>query len=352
MRTSQFDYHLPAELVAQFPARRRDASRLMVLDRQSGSTTIGPFRNLLDYLKKGDALVVNSTKVFKARLFGHRASGGKVEIFLVRPLPDAGEMENKRGIAPWVGMVSPSRRVREGEQILFESYRVILQKDLGGGLWQVGFQSRSQFQRIVGRFGHVPLPHYIKRQDQPCDIRRYQTIFADPNQVGAVAAPTAGFHFTRSLLGRIRNNGVEIIETCLHVGPGTFKPVKAADIDDHVVDPEYAVLSPRAAKSLNRIRERGGSIFAVGTTSVRTLESARMINGEIQPFSSMVDLYVKPNFEFRVVDHLMTNFHLPKSSLLILVGAFAGRERILSAYREAIENRLRFYSYGDAMLIL
>ena len=257
MNISLFDYNLPAELVAQFPARRRDASRLMVLDRQSGSTTIGPFRNLLDYLKRGDALVVNSTKVFKARLFGHRASGGKVEIFLIRradvPAPSVDRPVGTRGISTaccWVGMVSPSRRVREGERILFGSYHVTLQKDLGGGLWQVVFRSPYQCRRIISRFGHVPLPHYIKRPDQPGDIRRYQTVFADHNQVGAVAAPTAGFHFTRSLLSRIRNNGVEIIEVCLHVGPGTFKPVKAADIGDHVVDPEYAVLSPQAATAM------------------------------------------------------------------------------------------------------
>ncbi|MFQ6008997.1 MAG: tRNA preQ1(34) S-adenosylmethionine ribosyltransferase-isomerase QueA [Candidatus Zixiibacteriota bacterium] len=349
-----FNYDLPHELVAQFPTRRRDASRLMVLNRTTGKTGIHPFHHILHYLKKDDALVINTTKVFKARLFGRRPTGAKVEIFLIRPLNGAIHRLNKAGEAGcrWEAMVSPSRRVREGERISFDQFNVVLAKDLGGGRWEVVFKSRSQCETIVRRFGHVPLPHYIKREDQPSDIRRYQTVFADKNKVGAVAAPTAGFHFTRSLLRTIQAKGVKIIEICLHVGPGTFKPVQVEDIDNHTVDPEFAELSPKAASQLNRVREEGGDIFAVGTTTVRTLESAKMKCGEIQPFSGLVDLYIKPGFRFRIVDHLITNFHLPRSSLLILVSAFAGRERILQAYQEAIQNKMRFYSYGDAMLIL
>lgn len=351
MDVSLFNYNLPPELIAQFPARRRDASRLMVLDRASSETDIFPFRKILRYLKKGDALVVNTTKVFKARLFGRRTTGAKVEIFLIRPVGTIANA-NKRGLAPWEAFVSPSRRVKEGERICFDSLNVLLERDLGGGKWLVVFKSKSQCETIIRRFGHVPLPHYIRREDLPRDSRRYQTIFADKNKIGAVAAPTAGFHFTRSLLRAIEDRGVKIVKTCLHVGPGTFKPVKVDNIDDHVIDPEFADLPAEAALSLNEIKAKGGNVFAVGSTTVRTLESAKITDGEIQPFTAMVDLYIKPGFKFRVVDRLITNFHLPKSSLLILVSAFAGRELILRTYEEAIRNRLRFYSYGDAMLIL
>jgi len=346
-----FNYYLPPELIAQFPARRRDASRLMILDRSTGKTGIFPFRHILQYLKKGDALVLNTTKVFKARLFGRRATGAKVEIFLIRPVGTIANA-NKRGLAPWVGFVSPSRRVKEGERIEFDSLSVLLEKDLGGGKWEVVFDSQSQCNKIISRFGHVPLPHYIKREDQPRDIRRYQTVFADKNKVGAVAAPTAGFHFTKLLLQEVKSRGIKIVETCLHVGPGTFKPVKVDNINNHVVDPEFADFPAKAALSLSEIKAKGGKVFAVGTTTVRTLESAKIINGKIQPFSGMVDLFIRPGYEFKIVDHLITNFHLPKSSLLILVSAFADRECILRAYEEAIQSRLRFYSYGDAMFIL
>ncbi len=348
MDISLFDYKLPRELIAQFPSRRRDQSRLMVLDRgcrPPGLQTICHFRKIVDYLAPGDALVVNNTKVFKARLFGRRATGAKVEIFLVRPID---RLQSRR----WYALVYPSRRVKEGERILFDSFGVLLAKDAGGGTWEVEFESDRQRRTIISRFGHVPLPHYIKRKDEPGDVRRYQTVFAHPDNIGAVAAPTAGFHFTRPILDSIRARGVELVELCLHVGPGTFKPVTAFNIDDHVVDPEMASLPPVAALVLNHVRERGGRIVAVGTTSVRTLESAPVQNGLIQPFSAMVDLYIRPGHKFTLVDRLLTNFHLPKSSLLILVSAFAGREPVLQAYQEAIKERMRFYSYGDAMLIL
>jgi S-adenosylmethionine:tRNA ribosyltransferase-isomerase len=342
---SLYDYDLPAELIAQSPSRRRDQSRLMVLDRGGAENIVRPFKSIIDYLKPGDALVVNNTKVFKARLFGRRPTGAKVEMFLVRTVEPDRPLE-------WIALVSPSRRVREGELIEFGSRQVRLDADIGGGRWQVSFASESQRDSIIRQFGHVPLPHYINRDDQPSDLRRYQTVFADKQNTGAVAAPTAGFHFTKPLLAKLQSKGVKLIEVCLHVGPGTFKPVKVDNIYEHVVDPEMATISPEAASEINSVRERGGKIVAVGTTSVRTLESAKISNGQIQPFSGMVDLYIKPGFRFRTVDHLITNFHLPKSSLLILVGALAGRERIMSAYHQAIEQRFRFYSYGDAMLIL
>lgn len=342
---SLYDYDLPPELIAQEPSRRRDQSRLMVLDRNSSEISVRPFRSIVDYLKPGDALVVNNTKVFKARLFGRRATGAKVEMFLVRTVDPDCPLE-------WIALVSPSRRVREGEMIEFGHRQVRLDADIGSGRWQVSFASERQRLSIIQQFGHVPLPHYIRRDDQASDLRRYQTVFADKQSVGAVAAPTAGFHFTKPLIGRLKHKGVKLIEVCLHVGPGTFKPVKVDNIYEHVVDPEMASLSPEAASQVNTVRERGGKIVAVGTTSVRTLESAKISNGQIQPFTGMVDLYIKPGHRFLTVDHLITNFHLPKSSLLILVGAFAEREQILNAYQEAIKRQMRFFSYGDAMLIL
>lgn len=340
-----FDYDLPAELIAQHPVGRRDESRLMVLDRADGSMTIMPFARVIDYIGPGDVLVVNNTKVFKARLGGQRRTGAKVEIFLVRPLDEGVGLE-------WLALVSPSRRVKEGEAIAFDSDKVDLLNYFGDGQWRIAFNSRTQRERVISRHGHVPLPYYIKREDTPTDIRRYQTVFADSQRVGAVAAPTAGFHFTRSILNQLREKGVEVAELTLHVGPGTFKPVKVDRIEDHVVDPEFAELSPEAADKINCAWGRGGRVFAVGTTSVRTLESAAITDGRVQPLARMVDLYIRPGYRFRLVDHMITNFHLPKSSLFILVSAFAGRERILQAYHEAIHNRMRFYSYGDAMLII
>ncbi len=340
-----FDYKLPEELIAQFPSRRRDRSRLMVLNRTTGEREIMPFGRIVDYLGPDDALVVNNTRVFKARLYGNRTTGARVEVFLVRPVEDV-EGET------WLALVKPSRRVREGEDILFGEDAVTLCEYRGEGQWLVQFRSRTARDRVVSRHGHIPLPHYIQREDAASDIRRYQTVYADKDRIGAVAAPTAGFHFTKSLLGDIRQMGVRVVELTLHVGPGTFKPVGVERIEEHVVDPEFAELSIQAARELNGVRARGGKIFAVGTTSVRTLESATLKAGKIQPLSGMVDLYIKPGHEFRVVDSMVTNFHLPKSSLLILVSAFAGRERMLAAYDEAIRRKMRFYSYGDAMLIL
>jgi S-adenosylmethionine:tRNA ribosyltransferase-isomerase len=340
-----FDYSLPPDLVAQFPTRSREQSRLMVLDRSSNSIEHVRFKSIVEYFRKGDALVVNNTRVFKARLFGYRPTGGRVELLLVRRVEPGREL--------WSALVTPSRRVKEGEKISFDDKRsVTLERDAGGGYWHVLFPSGSAREKIIASFGHVPLPPYISRDDQPSDIRRYQTIFAAKDRTGAVAAPTAGFHFTQALLRQLRERGVAIVELTLHVGPGTFKPIKTDDIEQHVVDSEVAELTPESAATLNRVRDKGGSVFAVGTTSVRTLESAPMVDGIIQPVAGMVDLYIRPGFKYRVVDHLITNFHLPKSSLLVLVSAFAGRERILNAYHDAIRERYRFYSYGDAMLIL
>lgn len=348
MDINLFDYKLPEELVAQYPARRRDESRLLVLNRTTDEVDIRPFKAIVEYLSSGDALVVNNTKVFKARLFGNRATGARVEIFLVRRCAEGG--------LEWEALVQPARRLKEGEEIDFHNgLNLMLKKKLDGGKWIVQFSSIVSEGKIIDRHGHVPLPRYIKRSDTPRDIDRYQTIFARPDKIGAVAAPTAGFHFTESIIGQLKDKGVKIIELTLHVGPGTFKPVQVEDIDDHVVDPEFATLSPEAAAGLNESRQwsgkGGGKIIAVGTTSVRTLESAPCDRKGILPFCGEVDLYIRPGHKFKFVDHLLTNFHLPRAAPLILVSAFAGRERVLKAYQKAIDSRFRFYSYGDAMLI-
>jgi len=346
MILSLFDYNLPRELIAQYPNRRRDQSRLMVLDRATGRISHQKFRHIVEYLRRGDALVVNNTKVFKARLLGQRATGGRVEVFLVRQLEDA-------SVESWEALVQPSKRLKEGERVFFDNEHAIdLLKNLGDGRWQVRFDSATARKKVIAQFGHVPLPQYIAREDQPTDLRRYQTVFAKADQVGAVAAPTAGFHLTKRLLSKIQSMGVRVCEITLHVGPGTFKPITAENIEEHTVDPEFAQIKQAEADTLNAVRTAGGRIFAVGTTSVRTLESAPVNNGEILAFGGMVDTYLRPGHRFRFVDHLITNFHLPKSSLLVLVSAFASREQILDAYSEAISERYRFYSYGDAMLIL
>ncbi|KAA3633803.1 MAG: tRNA preQ1(34) S-adenosylmethionine ribosyltransferase-isomerase QueA [Calditrichaeota bacterium] len=350
MDINLFDYNLPEELIAQTPAHNRDESRLLILDRKSGSTEISSFQHIIDYINPGDCLVVNNTKVFKARLLGNRATGGEVEVFLVR---------RKNDTLFWEALVQPSRRLNEGEEIFFhkschtDKLSLQLLKNKGEGKWEIQFHSKLSEEKIIERYGHVPLPQYIKRSDAPEDVSRYQTIFAKADKTGAVAAPTAGFHFTDSILEQLMAKNVNIAELTLHVGPGTFKPVSVDDIRNHSVDPEYAVLNQKTADLINEAKKRGNKIIAVGTTSTRTLESAEVDkNGYIMPFEKFVDLYIQPGYKFKVVDHLITNFHLPKSSLLILVSAFAGREQIIEAYQKAIENKFCFYSYGDAMLIL
>jgi len=350
MDINLFDYDFPEELIAQYPTRERDESRLLVLDRATGGMTIHPFREVTRFVDSGDAFVVNDTRVFKARLLGHRATGAEVEVFLVRRSNEVSEAD-----CVWEALAQPSRRLKVGERILFSGsgqLSLTLCDNRGDGRWLVQFDSERDRVEIIEKYGHIPLPQYIRRPDTEVDISRYQTIFARQDKTGAVAAPTAGFHFTPEILADLEAKGVNRVELTLHVGPGTFKPVMTDNVEDHFVDPEIAMLSPDAASTLNRTRDAGGRIVAVGTTSVRTLESAPISRGRVERFSGEVDLYIRPGYEFRLVDRLLTNFHLPKSSLLILVSAFAGRELILEAYRKAIAEKFRFYSYGDAMLIL
>jgi len=343
---SLFDYHLPEGYIAYQPARQRDWSKLMVLDRGDGEIRHQKFPEIVDYMNKGDALIVNDTKVFKARLFARRSTGGKVEIFLL-------EETEYEGQNCWQVLTHPTRRVKEGEILYFdEKSTVEVIKKTPDGKSFIKFKNKATAARIISKFGHIPLPIYIHRPDQKSDENRYQTIFARPRKAKAVAAPTAGLHFTSRILKKIEAKGIKIIRITLHVGYGTFKTVKVDNIDEHTVDPERAEISKTAAQAINSVRKNGGKIFAVGTTSVRTLESAKIIDGKVQPFSDYVDLYIKPGHEFKVVDRMITNFHLPKSSLSILVSAFTGREIILNAYETAVREKYRFYSYGDCMLIL
>lgn len=347
-----FDYNLPTELIAQYPPERRGNSKLMILNRASGQIDIRPFSALSEYLVRGDALVMNNTRVFKARLLGNRQSGAVVEVFLTKSFSQVVNSSKNR-LRRWEGLVKPSRRLKDGEEIIFdEHHRLCLKEHLGDGKWLIEFSSKSMEQKVIRKFGHIPLPQYIKRQDEISDSKRYQTVFARKDKAQAVAAPTAGLHFTRSMLEKLKRLDIKTVEVTLDVGPGTFKPVKVEDITNHKVDSEFASLSAKACRILNRVKSKGNRVVAVGTTSMRTLESAEVTSNAIQPFSKDVDLYIRPGYAFKFADCLLTNFHLPKSSLLILVSAFAGRERILKAYQEAIRNKMRFYSYGDAMLIL
>jgi len=338
IRAEDFDYALPPDRIAQHPVEPRDHARLMVLHRDSGKLEHRRFYEVVDYLRRGDVLVINETRVFPARLVGKRPSGGKVELLLVRPL----------GRDTWEALAKPGRKVRPGERLLFGEGKLTgeVVERTEGGKRVVRFSGDLEALRNLGQ---VPLPPYIRRSPIPEDRKRYQTVYARVE--GSVAAPTAGLHFTEELLGRLREKGVEVVPIVLHVGPGTFRPVRG-EVSEHRMEAEYYEVSPRAAEVVNLARGKGGRVVAVGTTSVRTLETVADEEGRVRPGSGWTELFIYPPYRFRVVDALITNFHLPRSTLLMLVAAFAGRERVLEAYMEAVRLGYRFYSYGDAMLII
>ena len=343
-----FDFELPDELIAQEPPAVRGNSRLLVLRRDSGQIEHTVFSRVADYLRRGDLLVLNNTKAFPARLLGHRLpSGGAVECMLMKPL----------GGDQWDALMHPGRRLKPGARVVFKGTDLRLQGEVvaqhfhGRRTIRLWADDGIDVSDAIDRIGHVPLPPYIKRQDRPSDYSRYQTVYA--RERGSIAAPTAGLHFTDTLLNVLASLGVERTELTLHVGYGTFKPIRDARIEEHVVDPETFVVSADAATALTWARSDGRRIIAVGTTTVRVLESLTVEeDGRIKPSMGEARLFIRPGHEFRVVNGLITNFHLPRSSLLVLVAAFAGRERILDTYREAVAGRYRFYSYGDAMVIL
>jgi S-adenosylmethionine:tRNA ribosyltransferase-isomerase len=341
MQLADFDYDLPPELIAQTPAEPRDASRMMVLDAKRDRVVDSYFRNFPDYLRARDVLVLNDTRVLRARTHARleRKSGTsrEMEVFFVEPA----------GSGVWQVLCKPGRRIRPGDRAIFgEKFWGTFHDSLGTDLHLLELDTAEQ---VLEEFGEVPLPPYIQRSASQSDESMYQTVFAA--QPGAVAAPTAGLHFTSEALDTIRGLGIEIVTITLHVGIGTFLPVRTHDPSQHVLRPERYEIRQEAAIRLQGALTEGRRIIAVGTTTTRTLEYAMLHYGEIRPGAGYTDLYILPGFQFRIVQGLLTNFHLPKSTLLMLVSAFAGRERILKAYRHAIEKSYRFYSYGDCMFI-
>lgn len=337
---ADFDYACPSELIAQHPAERRDESRLLALHRATGALSHRHFRDLPALLAPGDLLVLNATRVLPARLIGTRENGAPAEVLLVRPEPDG----------TWLAMAHPGGKLKAGRTVTFgaDSAAEIVSV-AGGGLRVVRFTGALDAVATMQRYGAVPLPPYINRSPDPTDRERYQTVFARVD--GSVAAPTAGLHFTSELLAHIRSTGIETAEVLLHVGPGTFKPVDADDPAKHRMHAEWYEVPETTALAIHAAKARGARVWAVGTTVARTLETAGA-GGALRAGSGWTDLFIYPPYRFRVVDALITNFHLPRSTLLMLVAAFAGYEATMAAYRAAVAARYRLYSYGDAMAIL
>jgi S-adenosylmethionine:tRNA ribosyltransferase-isomerase len=339
--TKDYEFDLPEDRIAQAPSEKRDESRLMVVDRKRETIEHGKFHDIVDLIPSGDAVVVNSTRVFKARLLGTRDSGAPAEILLLKSL----------GANDYEAMVHPGGKLKAGRRIhIGPDFDAEIVNTTDRRTRIVHLETSIPVEEAIEQFGHVPLPPYIRRTDEATDIERYQTVYA--NQPGSVAAPTAGLHFTSEILDSLTAKGVARAEIVLHVGAGTFKPVEVDDPANHVMHEESYWVSGEAASALNATRAHGGSIWAVGTTSVRTLESVVGSDGRFVTSSGDTRIFIRPPYEFKAVDRLLTNFHLPRSTLLMLVAAFAGYELIMRAYREAIASGYRFYSYGDAMVIV
>ncbi|TKB06710.1 tRNA preQ1(34) S-adenosylmethionine ribosyltransferase-isomerase QueA [Desulforhopalus sp. IMCC35007] len=352
LKLAAYHYDLPQESIAQRPADKRDNSKLMVLNRADNSRQHCHFSDVHEFIQKGDVLVVNNTKVFPARLFGQKATGGKIEVFLLE-FPKLLESSTHSGRAH--GLLKSSKRPVIGSTITInEELRCQVVDYLEGGkaLLEIHFNEDLGLMRCLELAGNVPLPPYINRKEGSTkeDSQRYQTVYAD--QPGAVAAPTAGLHFTQELLEKLRNKGVTIAEVTLHVGYGTFAPVRESDITRHQIHREYLSIGRDVVKKVNDTKKQGGKIWAVGTTSVRALEFGARETGTLQAMEDWCDLYIYPGFTFKVVDNLITNFHLPDSSLMFLVSALCGRETLLNCYESAIKKGYRFFSYGDAMAII
>ena len=350
MNIKELDYYLPPELIAQYPIEKRDHAHLMVLKREGRTIEHRYFFEITDFLTPGDVLVLNDTKVIPARLIGKKPSGGKIEVLLLRPEENGSVDEST-----WQCLINCSKKPKLHSKIVFDNILSAEILNENGGSFTVGFHHEGAFEHVLERIGITPLPPYIRRGDgvsygEKLDRERYQTIFAQ--QKGAVAAPTAGLHFTSELLDQIRAKGVKVLFLTLHVGWGTFQPVRVEQIEEHCMYPEFYTVSPSTTKAINDARRRKARIVSVGSTTTRCLEHATNDEGAIKAGSGYTDLFIYPGYRFKSVDSLITNFHLPRSTLLMLVSAFAEREFILKAYREAIEMGYRFYSYGDAMLII
>jgi S-adenosylmethionine:tRNA ribosyltransferase-isomerase len=338
MHVSDFRYELPEELIAQYPLPERSASRLLCLGAKSESVEHGRFSDLPDKLRAGDLLVFNDTRVIPARLFGNKTTGGKVEVFVERAL------DEQRLLA----QVRSSKAPRPGSQLYLDGGLAAQVVSRHGEFYLLEILDPRPLAELLRSYGHIPLPPYIRRSDDDTDRSRYQTVFA--RRSGAVAAPTAGLHFDEAMLHRLAQAGVETCFITLHVGAGTFQPVRVTDIGKHRMHAEFTEVSPQVCDAVMRCRRRGGRVIAVGTTSVRSLETAAS-GGELKPYRGETDIFISHGFRFRVVDMLITNFHLPESTLLMLVCALGGHDRIMAAYRHAVVQRYRFYSYGDAMMV-
>lgn len=340
MKTSDFWYNLPEELIAQTPLEQRDTSRLLVMDRKTGELQHRHFFDIVEYLNPGDCLVMNDSRVLPARLLGHRPTGGAVELLLLRDL----------GNKQWECLAKPGRKLQEGQEVLFGNGELsaTIQKVCDDGNRIVEFHYEGIFLEILERLGKMPLPPYIKAELQDQD--RYQTVYS--REVGSAAAPTAGLHFTNELLDKIRQKGVKIAFVTLHVGLGTFRPVKADEISQHHMHSELCMINEDTARVINETKKAGGRVICVGTTSCRTLESLVKEDGTFKAASRWTEIFIYPGYQFKAMDGLITNFHLPESTLVMLVSAFSSRENVLNAYEVAVKEEYRFFSFGDAMTIL
>ncbi|MEN8375827.1 MAG: tRNA preQ1(34) S-adenosylmethionine ribosyltransferase-isomerase QueA [Gemmatimonadota bacterium] len=345
--TSAFEYDLPADRIARYPAEKRDGSRLLVLDRANASLRHLRFSDLAELVRPGDALILNETRVRAARLVGRKPTGAPGEVLLLRPA--RGEPGESAEL--WEALVRPGSKLKPGRTLeIADDLTVEIMEGAGDGGRLVRLRSPLGTDEALRRHGRVPLPPYLEREAEPADRERYQTVYA--RALGSVAAPTAGLHFTRTLLDRLRERGVRIGRLTLHVGVGTFRPVDTDDPALHALHAEWYDIPPATAALAEDVRARGGSVWAVGTTGVRALEAAADDSGRLTRLSGWTDLFIRPGYAFRAVDRLLTNFHLPRSTLLMLVAAFGGHEPVMNAYREAIARDYRFYSYGDAMAVL
>ncbi len=342
MRVEEFDYHLPPSLIAQYPPPQRGETSLMVLHRQTGGIEHQAFRDIAQHVDPSDLLVMNNTRVLPARLIGKKETGGRVEMLFV---PSWNGIEGG-----WRALIKGGGKMKRGARIRFEQGLEAEVGEVKNGIGKVSFSDQSEVMDILLKIGHVPLPPYIKRGDEPLDRERYQTVFAERD--GSIAAPTAGLHFTHDLLQSLGGNGVRTATITLHVGIGTFAPVKARDVEDHLMEAEWVEISEKTAREIEDTKARGGKVIAVGTTTTRALESFSTGSGGVKPGRGMTSLFIYPPYRFRIIDGLITNFHLPKSTLVMLTSAFAGKDLLMKAYQEAIRRKYRFYSYGDAMLIL
>jgi S-adenosylmethionine:tRNA ribosyltransferase-isomerase len=345
MKLSDFRYPLPRNLVAKYPASPRETSRLMILDRATESTETKRFTDIVQYFKKGDCLVVNDTKVFPARLFGRKEkTNARIEVFLLRELNSEDKI--------WDVIVDPARKVRIGNKIFFDDGKIwceVIDNTTSRGR-TVRFNYKGDLFPIIERIGLMPLPYYIKRDAEARDKEDYQTVFA--KNVGAVAAPTAGLHFSKRLLKQIERKGVKVVAVTLHLGLGSFRAVEVEDLSKHKMDSEYYEITDQTANTVNKTIDSKGNVFVVGTSTVRALESSVTTTGHLKPNKGWTDKFIFPPYEFKIVDRLITNFHMPESTLLMLVSAFVGHDVLMKAYKRAIKEKYRFFSYGDAMMIL